>query len=174
MVGMNNPQRFLPVQKRTMIYCASPAAATGPPGTEKSSSLECGATAIMRKQKEIYGARWWVPHFLVLTDNWVTREASGGGSRGFGKSLTAAPRQLPPTGQRIGEEAVVLNSSKQEPRRREAGRVIAEMLIFDNPIKASKVTNDSHKHCWERFHWALKSTKRGRNSLLDNESEWGI
>lgn len=53
--------------------------------------------------------------------------------------------------------------------KEKARRVIATMVIFDNKIKASKVTNDSHEHCWERFHCARKSTKRRRNSLLDNE-----
>lgn len=39
------------------------------------------------------------------------------------------------------------------------------MLIYDNKIKVSKLTNDSHEHCSERFHCA----KSRRSSLLDNE-----
>lgn len=46
------------LEERTVIYCSSPVAATGLPGTERSFELECGAEAILSSRKEIYGARW--------------------------------------------------------------------------------------------------------------------
>lgn len=55
---MSNLPRFRQLEKRIEIHCSSLVAATGQPGTERSSELECGAGAMMSPRKEIYGARW--------------------------------------------------------------------------------------------------------------------
>lgn len=55
---MNNLPCFLQLEERIEIYCSSLVAATGRPGTQRSSELECVAGAIMSAWREIYGARW--------------------------------------------------------------------------------------------------------------------
>lgn len=92
---MNNPRFFLQLVERTVIYCSSPVAATGLPGTERSSELECGAGAIMSARKEIYGARWMSDPSLRTGDTRGDARDQRRKQR-LEKSSIAAKRKFPP------------------------------------------------------------------------------
>lgn len=55
---MKNLPCFLQLEERIEIYCSSLVAATGRPGTEGSSELECVAGAIVSAGGGTYGAPW--------------------------------------------------------------------------------------------------------------------